>query len=133
MEYFFDRGIRFECLNCGACCTGEPGYVFVDERESIEISSFLGITKEVFVERFLYRVNDAYSIRECEDGRCLFYENGCSIYPVRPMQCRTWPFWLENMRSHKLWQCVAGQCPGIGKGHRYSREEILEIIESSPL
>ena len=21
----------------------------------------------------------------------------CSIYPVRPLQCRTWPFWPENL------------------------------------
>lgn len=33
---FFDAGIRFECRRCGACCTGDPGIVRVNERETAD-------------------------------------------------------------------------------------------------
>ena len=29
------------------------------------------------------------------------------------MQCRTWPFWPENMSS-KAWTSIAAFCPGVG-------------------
>ncbi|VFU18383.1 Flagellin N-methylase [anaerobic digester metagenome] len=129
--YFFDDGIRFECQRCGACCTGEPGVVYVNDREITEISDFMDISRQVFIERCLYRLKTSYAIREADDGRCIFFENGCAVYPVRPLQCRTFPFWFQNMRSLYAWKGVAVVCPGIGKGHLYSKEAILECIGAS--
>ena len=127
-SYFFDKGICFECTRCGACCTGEPGIIYVDEHEITQISEFLEISRDVFESRCLYPFQDSYSIREADDGRCIFFENGCSIYPVRPVQCRTFPFWFQNMRSEKAWREVSFRCPGIGRGPRYSKASILESI-----
>jgi len=129
--YFFDGGLCFECQRCGECCTGEPGIIYVTPGEIGPIAQFLDISEDVFVERCLYPFQDSYSIREAEDGRCIFYENGCAIYPVRPMQCRSYPFWFQNLRSENMWRAVKKQCPGIGKGRRYSKEEILYFVGSS--
>ena len=30
-QAWYSEGLRFECTQCGACCSGEPGYVWVDE------------------------------------------------------------------------------------------------------
>ncbi len=38
---------------------------------------------------------------------------GCSIYSVRPAQCRTWPFWESNLGSAKDWKASAKGCPGM--------------------
>lgn len=130
-EYFFDNGIRFACKQCGTCCTGESGIIYVDEQEITAIAEFVCLPREIFVQRCLYPFQDSYSIRETDDGRCIFYENGCAIYPVRPVQCRTYPFWFQNMRSEESWAGVCLQCPGIGKGPKHSKEEILECIGSS--
>ena len=32
-QAWYSEGLRFECTQCGACCSGEPGYVWVDEAE----------------------------------------------------------------------------------------------------
>lgn len=127
-SYFFDDGLRFECLRCGSCCTGEPGIVYVDDREISAIAEYIEVERDVFVERCLYLLKKSHAIRETDDGRCIFYESGCAVYPVRPLQCRTFPFWFQNMRSIDAWEDAALRCPGIGKGPKHSKDAILDSI-----
>ncbi len=129
-SYFFDKGPRFECQRCGACCTGAPGTIYVDKNEVDRIAKYLSARTSCFIEKYLYPFRDGYSIREYTDGRCFFYNGGCTVYPVRPSQCKTFPFWVENLRSPKKWRRMSGECPGIGQGPLYSREQILEIVRS---
>ncbi|MCF8067815.1 MAG: YkgJ family cysteine cluster protein [Desulfobacterales bacterium] len=128
--YFFDTGIRFECRQCGTCCTGEPGSVLVSAEEVSAISAFLKIEVWAFIERYLYPFRGSFSIREHPDGRCLFYENGCTIYPVRPTQCKTYPFWFNNMRSKDRWIKTTRECPGIGQGRLFIKEDLLDLLET---
>ncbi|MBA7690699.1 hypothetical protein ES703_99230 [subsurface metagenome] len=130
-SYFFDTGIRFECQRCGACCTGSPGTIYVDRSEMSRIAEFLRIPVPLFREQYLYPFRDSYSIREDSEGRCFFYDNGCDIYPLRPNQCRSFPFWVENLRSEAEWQKVSIECPGIGRGQLFTKEQILEIVQST--
>ena len=129
--YFFDQGVLFECRQCGACCTGEPGIVYVYKNKVERIANYLSVGVPSFIERYLYAFKEDYSVREYADGRCYFYQNECIIYPVRPGQCRTFPFWFENLRSPKKWRQVSKACQGIGRGKHYSREQILEILHST--
>jgi Fe-S-cluster containining protein len=126
--YFFDPGIRFQCQGCGACCTGAPGVVRVDAQEAAGIAAFLELPLQQVVDTCLFPWEDGYSVREDDDGRCLFYENGCRIYPVRPAQCRTYPFWISILRSEARWESIRRQCPGIGRGRRYTKADILDIL-----
>lgn len=129
--YFFDQGIHFECQRCGACCTGDPGIVYVDTDEVKRIAEYLREEISSFIHKHLYPIRSGYSIKEYSDGRCFFYKNGCMIYPVRPHQCKTYPFWFENLRSNKKWKRVIKECPGIGCGPLYPVEKILEIVQST--
>jgi|APIni6443716594_1056825.scaffolds.fasta_scaffold179245_2 hypothetical protein len=130
-SYFFDKGIRFQCTQCGICCTGEPGIVYVDKGEAKRIASYLKIPIDVLTERMIDPVKDGYTAREAEGGRCIFYENGCVIYPVRPIQCLTFPFWFQNMRSVSAWDDALLQCPGIGQGRLYTKDQIISMIQAS--
>ena len=63
---------------------------------------------------------------------CIFLQNiesrkVCVIYPVRPNQCRTWPFWSDNLTNSNAWNKAAQKCPAINKGKLYTREEIEKI------
>ncbi len=126
--YFFDRGIKFECLQCGGCCTGDPGVVYVTGHENEKIAEFLSLPPIHFIRKYLYPHKDGYSIDEDDSGRCLFYQGKCLIYPVRPLQCRTFPFWLDNLRSEKKWRQIENVCPGMGGGKVFTKGEILEIL-----
>lgn len=61
---------------------------------------------------------------------CPFLKDSqCMVYKARPTQCRTWPFWTENMKP-KVWEKeIKTFCPGIGKGKLFSKEEIKKNIE----
>lgn len=94
------------------------------------MAAYLGLGLEAFRTRFLYPFQNSYSLQEDDQGNCLMYSAGCRIYPVRPQQCRTYPFWFDNLRSRYAWKQTEAACPGIGKGPVYSREEILTAIAS---
>lgn len=130
-SYFFDQGIRFACIKCGACCVGDPGTIYVSPSEIETMAAGLGQSVEAFTGQYLYPYKDSHSIKEDERGRCLFFENGCTVYNIRPLQCRTFPFWFCNMRSQRTWRHIQSQCPGIGYGRLYSRREILALIAQS--
>jgi len=132
-RYFFDAGLRFACQRCGVCCTGAPGTIYVSREEVDAISRFLGRTAAEAVETFLYPYKSSFSIREKENGDCFFFEAGCAIYPVRPFQCQSFPFWFENVRSRAHWQALSRQCPGIGQGRLFSREEIMELARRTTM
>jgi uncharacterized protein len=127
-SYFFDEGIRFGCRRCGACCTGAPGLVRIDAAEIAAVAGYLGLPEHRVVDVYLDPWQNGHRIKEATDGRCLFFEAGCRVYPVRPRQCRTFPFWFANLRSEARWEIIRRQCPGIGTGRRYTKAEILDIL-----
>lgn len=128
-ESWYGSGLRFSCRRCGTCCTGEPGYVFLERGEAAVIALHLGITAETFRERCTRRADGRTSLTEEADGRCVFFRGeGCLIYPVRPGQCRTFPFWERNVRSREDWEQTARDCPGMDRGRLYTLEEIEELL-----
>ena len=104
------------CKNCeGNCCIGESGYIWVTLKEIENIASFLKIDKEFFIQNFLIKVGYKFSIKEkpYKNGyACIFFNNGCEIYPVRPNQCRTFPFW-DYFKDKKNLNELKKECPGI--------------------
>lgn len=119
---FFDAGIRFTCTQCGHCCTGSPGQVRVTPEE---INAIANATRKP-ADEFL-KVGGTMLL-EKPNGDCVFHENGCTIYAMRPTQCRTYPFWFRNLRSEESWAKARAECPGIGEGRLYSKKEILDLI-----
>ena len=55
----------------------------------------------------------------------------CGIYPVRPKQCATWPFWEENLERENWEGSVKDCCPGIGKGKLHSAAEVERVARET--
>jgi len=127
---WYREGLEFSCTRCGACCTGAPGYVWVSADEIEQLAKFRDESVDAFSSRYVRQVGDHYSLIERPGGDCIFWdrEAGCTVYPARPVQCRTWPFWPENVETPEDWRHVRAICPGSGKGRLYSAEEIVESI-----
>lgn len=126
-EAWYKDGLKFRCTECGNCCTGAPGVVWVDEEEVHAIADHL--EKPVGEIRLMHTrpVRGRVSLTEFANGDCTFFapaSRRCTIYPVRPKQCRTWPFWNSSLSSERAWDATRGSCPGIGHGDLVTLEEI---------
>ena len=130
-EPWFQNGLRFECTRCGACCTGAPGYVWVDDEEIRQLAAARGQKIDEFRAVFTRKARGGVSLREKANGDCVFWEadRGCTVYPVRPAQCRTWPFWESNLESPEAWERTEAACPGSGQGQLIPVEEILQRMK----
>jgi hypothetical protein len=128
-QKWYQDGLRFSCTQCGNCCSGDPGYVWATKEEIGRISAFLGRVDGWLEKKHLRRVGLRYSLTEKSGGDCIFLDRSggkvaCSIYPVRPLQCRTWPFWTGNLRSRDSWAEVGENCPGLNNGKHYDFVQI---------
>ena len=125
---WYKDGLRFKCTQCGDCCTGAPGYVWVNQAEIEGIAAELGESDvEVFEDAYVRKVGIRRSLREFPNGDCVFFDTEkrtCTVYNARPRQCRTWPFWESNLKSPQAWAETCEACPGSGKGQLYQIEHI---------
>jgi uncharacterized protein len=148
---WYAEGLAFTCTQCGNCCTGGPGYVWLTREEIVRLASYLQISPEEAVERYCRKLQGKFSLNERRTGQgtfdCIFLqeekirvvEHGqeitrtrrtCQIYPVRPLQCRTWPFWPENLSSRRAWNQSAKRCPGMNTGQHYTLQQIQDIRDA---
>ena len=130
ISVWYQAGLRFECKGCGACCTGAPGYVWVGPKEAQRIAEYLRISLTEFYVRFTRAVSGRISLIELANGDCVFLDPKtrlCRIYPVRPTQCQTWPFWTSNLVTREAWQEAANRCPGCNSGRLYTVQEIERL------
>lgn len=132
---WYSDGLCFECTRCGNCCGGAPGYVWVDPDEVKAIARFLKMPSERFTQQHVRRVGLRLSLLELPDGDCEFLvrhpdgKTGCSIHPVRPLQCRTWPFWESNLESRQSWETAGRGCPGINQGPVHPLPVIQDALQ----
>lgn len=111
---WYKNGLKFTCTGCGACCSKEPGYVWVNPTEIEKIATHLGISQEEFLKRYTRKVFGRVSLLEKSNYDCVFLKNNrCEIYSLRPRQCRTFPWWESNLESPEAWKETALRCEGI--------------------
>ena len=126
---WYREGLKFTCSQCGDCCTGPPGVVWVTEAEIEAIAAHL--QKSVAEIRLFHtrRVRGRVSLTEYPSGDCTFFDPAtrhCRVYQSRPVQCRTWPFWNSHLVNPEAWNRVCEVCPGAGTGAFFSLEQIQE-------
>ena len=129
---WFEDGLRFRCTRCGKCCAGpEPGFVWVTEDEVEMIAEFLGEPLAQVNQLYVRQLGRQRALREKANHDCVFFdhERGCTIYKVRPGQCRTWPFWETNVATPEDWQHTCEVCPGSGQGDLISADEITQRLK----
>ena len=127
---WYKAGLQFDCRQCGRCCGGGPGYVWITTQDVENLAKRLGLSVGVFEQAFVWVVRgNKKSLKDYPNGDCvLLHEKtrGCKAYEERPLQCRTWPFWPQNLDSENSWNQTAKFCPGCNRGKMYTLAEIEE-------
>ena len=147
---WYADGLKFTCTQCGNCCTGPAGYVWISEVEIARLAEHLKMTPEETVEKYCRNTAGRLSLKErrTPEGNydCIFLKElasdasspgaptrrkSCSIYAVRPLQCRTWPFWPENLSSPDAWKISGKRCHGMGTGNRHFTLEQIRTLRDA--
>ena len=137
---WYVAGLAFECTACGRCCAGpDEGYVWITPPEIAAVAAHLGLTDQQVHRKYVRKVGRRYSLVEDLNTKdCVFLTAGdgsgrrCRIYPVRPVQCRTWPFWPDNLTDPDAWSLAGLRCKGINRGQPYGPEEIERMRDATP-
>jgi Fe-S-cluster containining protein len=125
---WYSEGLRFECTQCGNCCTGATGYVWLNKQE---IQSLADLVEDGdvagFERKYVRQVGVRKSLKERDNFDCVLFDSQtrrCRVYAARPRQCRTWPFWDSNLKNPEAWEATCQVCPGSGQGRLYQLEQI---------
>ena len=129
---WYKEGLSFSCTGCGKCCTGTPGAVWISEQEIVELTSFLQIPKEEVIHKYTRLLGNRRALLEKppknKEYDCIFLEGKqCTIYSIRPKQCKTFPWWKENLESKASWLEAGESCEGIN--HKDAPKVSLEEIQ----
>ncbi len=135
---WYVTGLAFACVGCGRCCAGPAeGYVWATDTEIAAIADYLGMAEAKLRRKYIRKVGKRFSLKEVKPSKdCVFLGpadgdgRGCAIYPVRPWQCRTWPFWPQNITDPDSWARAGLRCRGINRGQVHTSNEIQRIRDT---
>jgi Fe-S-cluster containining protein len=146
---WYADGLKFTCSQCGNCCTGAPGFVWISDEEVARLARHLEMTETEVRENYCRRIGQRTSLKERKTPQGLFdciflkeikttaadglpsVKRVCGIYPVRPLQCRTWPFWEGNLTSRENWEASAKRCHGMNHGKRTFTREQADALKNA--
>lgn len=137
------RKFKFKCKRCASLCCNLGGPVITKkDAESIESSGYC-------VSDFLEPLNqnEVYSsiviggLKSKKDGSCIFLKsnikqnhNYCSIYSVRPVLCKLYPFTFEFYESNKIALKIIPCCVGLNSSEakliteKFISDSVLEPL-----
>lgn len=128
---FYADGLRFECQGTGRCCMsrGEYGYVYLTHEDRRRLAAHLGLSVRAFIQVHCATTEGQLHLRDVTQECRFLTGTRCGVYEARPTQCRTWPFWPENMNARTWRREVESFCPGVGKGRVFPASEIKELVQ----
>jgi Fe-S-cluster containining protein len=107
-----DEALLFSCQQCGSCCRGYGG-TFLSQRDIQKITVFTKTDPASFVETYCRYSGGRPILAQQENGFCIFWNEVCTIHPVKPRMCREWPFIPGVLADPANWEIMAASCPGI--------------------
>ena len=131
--------LSFSCTECGRCCKGRT-QVFVNLSEAQILAEYTGRSLEQFIAQDTetietpegLRVSLRTKVNNDNEKRCLFLDasNKCSVYEARPTQCRTYPFWPQNIMGEAEWTRESHRCEGISVSSSANRVPSATIMRN---
>jgi Fe-S-cluster containining protein len=127
---FYANGLRFSCTRCSDCCRLEPGMVYLREKDLRSLVFRLKMGYTDFIETYCRWIpaygEERLSLKEKSNYDCIFWKEGCTVYEDRPLQCKTYPFWLSMLDSEETWNSMS--CPGMGRVAMHGFREIESVL-----
>jgi Fe-S-cluster containining protein len=102
----------FSCRRCGNCCKGYGG-TYLTEAEIDNICRYLAMDRQRFIRHYCQISGGKLLVAQAANDYCIFWDQLCTIHPVKPRLCRKWPFIESILADVRNWQIMAASCPGM--------------------
>lgn len=121
MNFDYPAALRFQCTKCAICCGDtqeKTRHILLLTAEAEQIAKATSQPIAKFAEPTAGKTPYSYEMKKTqENGKCLFLaKNRCTIYSLRPLICRFYPFELKPAANRKYTFLYTNECPSIGKG-----------------
>ena len=132
MDFTYPAKIRFSCNRCGICCGDtiqKTRHILLLESETTKIQTETAQPIGDFSEQIANKAPYIYEMKKIE-GKCIFLkDNQCTIYELRPLICRFYPFELKFSSDQDRYLFTATlECVGIGKGKTLCKEDFEKLF-----
>ena len=112
-------GVPFACqADCGRCCDEPGGIVYLRPEDAQKLANHHNLSVKDWLERDCRQTLDGRYILNSDQYTdvCIYLDENkkCTVYQSRPAQCKSYPFWAENVRSDRSWKRTVKECPGLG-------------------
>jgi len=133
LSFEYPKHVRFRCMRCALCCGDTEDKIRSVLLLEIEAERVSQKTLKVIGE-FAEKIGDSepyiYRMKKT-DEKCVFLkDDSCSIYQIRPLICRFYPFELQNIRNRPMFT-YTNECPGIGRGPQLKRGFFEKLLRES--
>jgi len=112
------KGVPFSCqADCGKCCDEPGGIVYLRPEDAKILSKHHQLEMDEWLERDCRQTIDGRFVLKSDPitDICIYLsaDKKCTVYESRPVQCKSYPFWPENLRSERSWKRTIEECPGL--------------------
>ncbi len=100
------------------------------ESEASGISTEINLPIRIFAEQIKDKVPYCFEMKKLKKGKCFFLkDNQCSIYKLRPLICRFYPFELkfDAGKGMHVFDFTL-ECPEINKGKILTVKDFEELF-----
>lgn len=134
MDFTYPVNVRFSCNQCGLCCGDtkqKTRHILFLESEAKSIASQTNLE----ITDFSFQIDDKlpfrYEMKKTSKGKCVFLkESKCTIYPMRPLICRFYPFELRFEKAQQMHVFdFTLECPGIGQGNDFRKIDFERLFD----
>jgi len=134
MSFEYPAAVHFRCVKCGICCGDTKKkirHILILSTEAEQIASATSQPISAFAVKIEDKAPYSYEMKKtAENGKCVFLEkNHCTIYPLRPLICRFYPFELKIAANQKNEFLYTDECQGIGKGKMLGKNYFGKLFQ----
>ena len=134
MNFEYPATVRFRCTKCGICCGDTKDkirHILLLRTEAEQIAKTTVQPISNFAVKKTERTPYTYEMKKKKEyGTCFFLENNlCTIYPLRPLICRFYPFELKPAHKGKYKFLFTEECHGINKGQMLGEQHFRNMFQ----
>jgi Fe-S-cluster containining protein len=133
VSFTYPKNIKFECNKCALCCGNtkeKTRHIIILENEAKEIQKQTNLNINEYCFEITTQQPYKFEMKKPHNEKCFFLkQDGCSIYDVRPMICRFYPFELKfDEKQQKYVFAATAECPALNQGKRLTQSHFKMLF-----